>query len=821
MKLDKRVVLFVLLISQFGLIFSQTSSELYVKLQKLASLKKVLYVAAHPDDENTRALAWLSLGEHAQTAYFSLTRGDGGQNLIGNELGDYLGVLRTQELLAARSYDKANQYFSRAVDFGYSKTAKESLEKWGKEELLSDLVLMIRKFKPDVIITRFPPDERAGHGHHTASALLTLEAFDKAADKNYLPNQVKEYGTWQTTSVYWNTSTWWDKSLEDSAKNNPDYLIKDIGGYNELLGMSYNEIGTIARSQHKCQGFGAIIERGSRLEYFKHLKGEQLKQSFFEKNKLTWGNILSTKMEKKMTSLIESFLFKTPQENVKALIEILNELKQLPNSLFKTEKIKTCKELITGCLGLSIELLSDDFAYAEQDSIKLKLELLNRTKVNIEVKELNLNNGDKVVYNQSLSYNESFSESLAIKNNYPLSTPYWLKEPHQDLFVVKDENNLLKPENDATISAQLVLKIEGQEVLFDVGAIYKWRDPAYGERKRPTIVAPLVTVNFDENLIMMRPNNTKKISFRVHNYGKDNVKEKLSLELPKGWEADESVFEIDFKKKHEEQTFFVHIQAKANAEKGQIIIKNESEEELSFLREITYDHITTQTIISKAEITCVPINAEILKGKIAYINGVKDEVPKAIKQLGFEVDEFEVEDLAKVDLSHYQSVVLGIRIYNVHAELSNYDKKLFDYVASGGNLIMQYNTASRWGEQPLYGPKPFKISRDRVTEEDAEVTFLNPKHDLLNTPNKITKADFNDWVQERGLYFASDWDEDYEAIFSWADEGEEAQKGALIVLSHGKGQFIYTGISFFRELPNGVEGAYRLFANLLSYQPKK
>lgn len=353
----------LLIFFSYSVVANEPSSAIYLKLQKLSSLKRVLYVAAHPDDENTRALAWFSLGEKAETAYFSLTRGDGGQNLIGNELSDHLGVLRTQELLAARSFDKASQYFSRAVDFGYSKSAEESFDKWGKDDLMADLVLMIRTFKPDVIVTRFPPDKRGGHGHHTASAVLAIEAFAKAADENFLKDQVALFGTWQATSVYWNTSYWWDENIKTMAEGDPDYLIQDIGGYSPELGMSFNEIGTLARSQHKCQGFGGLIERGSRIEYFKHLAGEKLNGSFFEHKKETWTDILSAKFEKDLKELLENFNYSTPSENTKPLLSLLSQLKKLPESPFKKLKIDRCKDLIKDCLGLNFELVSDDYFF--------------------------------------------------------------------------------------------------------------------------------------------------------------------------------------------------------------------------------------------------------------------------------------------------------------------------------------------------------------------------------------------------------------------------------------------------------------------------
>ena len=804
----KKLLLLTFLLPVLFVSANKPSSEIYVGLQKLHSLKRVLYIAAHPDDENTRALAWFSLSEHAQTAYLSLTRGDGGQNLIGNELSEQLGVLRTQELLAARSYDGANQYFTRAVDFGYSKSAEESLEKWGKEEILSDVVLMIRKFRPDVIVTRFPPDKRAGHGHHTASAMLALEAFDKAADPNYLPEQVTKFGTWKTTSIYWNSSVWWFNDLPELAKNNPDYLIADIGGYNSYLGQSYNEIGTIARSQHKCQGFGAITERGSRTEYFQHLKGAKLSQSFFEANQFSWQKLIGKQIENKFNNLLENFDFKSPEKNVKQLLAIKHELANLKNSSFKKEKIKLCNQLIIDCLGLFAELVGKDFVFQETDSVFFQLELLNRGTTNVSV-----------LLPQStiqLEQNKNFSTGVKIKNPSSVSNPYWLTNNFSNLFEVPNKTDLLNPESQPTFNYPLSLLVEGDTLQLPLSGTYKWRIPSYGEKRRQVINTPNFSANFEEKLVVIKPGIEKTLKLNIHSF-RDNLTDKISFNPPEGWEVSPANFDVSIDKKHQEQWMELSIKPKTNAKSGILNLTDKEGNKIYSYTEIAYDHIPTQVVFNKSEINCVKLDAKIKPGKVAYIKGVEDAVPQAIEQLGFEVKRYVVGDLASLDLSQFQSVVLGIRIYNVHPELKNFEEKLFDYVKKGGNVVMQYNTASRRATGETYGPVPFELTRNRVTEEDATVKFLEPSHPIMTKPNKLEKADFDNWVQERGLYFAGNWDKSYVPLFSWADKGEDDQKGALIVTKYGEGQFVYTGISFFRELPNGVEGAYKLFANILSY----
>ncbi|MDG1331726.1 MAG: PIG-L family deacetylase [Crocinitomicaceae bacterium] len=814
----KRFLLFFFTTITLSSFANEGSGEIFVNLQKLHSLKRVLYVAAHPDDENTRALAWFSLGEKAETAYFSLTRGDGGQNLIGNELSEELGVLRTQELLAARSHDGAKQYFSRAVDFGYSKSAEESFELWGREILLSDLVLIIRKFKPEVIVTRFPPDERAGHGHHTASALLAIEAFEKAADKSYEPNQVKEYGTWQSTSIYWNTSYWWDENIKGMAEGDPNYLITDIGGYNAQLGMSYNEVGTLARSEHKCQGFGGIIERGSRVEYFKHMAGEKLTGSFFEKSKESWSKMGDKQLEKDFQDAINSFDFIDVSKNVPRLIKILKGLKQLPSSYIVDEKISRCETIIKDCLGLHAELVGDQFSFTQGDNLTLKANLINRSGLDLKLSKVELSTGETQTVDSVLLLNDRFELQLTSNGNTEISNPYWLNAPFTTLFEVKDPANLCAPESRPSITARFTIMVDGEAFGMTIPATYKWRDPSYGERRRPFISTPDFTASFEQKQLLMKAGDRKEVRIKVKNF-RDSLDTKFTLNVPEGWRVKPQEFDVSFKSKHAEEWLTFTIQTGDNPQSGTVMVSDSDGNPLMNYKEIAYDHIPTQALFRKATMECKVLDAKINEGRIAYIKGVEDAVPQAIEQLGFTVDLFEVKDIPSIDFSKYQTVVLGIRIYNVHPELFNYTNQLNSYVENGGNLVMQYNTASRSIREKKFGPVPFELSRNRVTEEDAVVTFLAPDHQIMTSPNAITKADFDNWVQERGLYFANNWDENYTPLFSWADKGEDAQTGALIVTKYGKGQFVYSGISFFRELPNGVIGAYRLFANILSYQP--
>jgi len=813
----KNIILFFFIFFSLSTFANEPVDEIYVNLQKLYSLKRVLYVAAHPDDENTRALAYFSLGERAETAYLSLTRGDGGQNLIGDELSENLGVLRTQELLAARSFDGARQYFTRAVDFGYSRSAEESFLKWGKEELMSDVVLAIRKFRPDVIITRFPPDSRAGHGHHTASAILAIEAFEKANDPNYLPEQVAEFGVWKTTSIYWNTSVWWGEDIEEKAKNSDKYLIQDIGGYNSLLGKSYNEIGTLARSQHKCQGFGGIIERGSRIEYFEHIEGARLKKSFFENNKDSWTNLINTNFETEFQNLLKNFNFIESEKNIPSLFKLREGILGLKDSSFKTEKLALCNSIIVDCLGLHVEVVSNDYAYVGGTEVEVSMNLINRSARLVKLVGYELSGNKKQKTDDLLNENERFQKKIKFQFQEPISGPYWLKNSFENIFEVTNRSDLGKPEEDPSAVGKIWILVDGLEMEIAIPVTYKCRDPSYGERRRKLISAPLYTVNFDQESVILKGKESKKIRMKIHGY-EDEIQEFVNVVAPKGWKLSSNKIEFTLEDKHDEVWLEFDLIATDESRKGTLILTDKNGNKIHSYTDITYDHIATQSIFREAKVECVNLNVLIDPSKVAYIKGVDDVVPQAIEQLGFEVEVFEVSNLALLDLSSYSSVVLGIRIYNVHPELTNYHEKLYKYVENGGNLVMQYNTASRSLRELEFGPVPFKLSRNRVTEEDAEVTFLMAEHPIMTTPNKLIKKDFDGWVQERGLYFAGTWDESYSALFSWHDQDEDPVNGALIVANYGKGQFVYTGISFFRELPKGVEGAYRLLANILSYQ---
>lgn len=819
MAMSKKIsFIFFIIIGFVSVSAQQSSSEIFVQFEKFQSLKRVLYIAAHPDDENTRALAWFSLSEKAETAYLSLTRGDGGQNLIGEELGANLGLLRSQELLQARAIDGSRQFFSRAVDFGYSRSADESFDKWNKDEVLKDVVTIIRQFKPDVIIARFPPDERAGHGHHTASSLLAIDAFEKAADANYLPNQVKELGVWKSTALYWNASNWWNKGIDTVAKNNPDYLVFDIGGYNPLLGQSYNEIGTLARSQHKCQGFGSVLERGSRIEYFQHLAGVKLKDSFFNQSTRNWDNIASIKLSKQINQLTTNFDFRNTANNVPLLLAIYPQLLSIKDPFLRNEKRAFCEKLLLDCLGLHIDITAEDYSFISEKELNVSVNLVNRSQQNVTLLKVESNVGDIMAVQQSKEITNSLtSVPINLKPKVNVYQPYWLQQSYSNLYAVESTSNLGKPESSPSLSLDVWVSINNVVVVYTFPVIYKWSDPSYGERKREIISTPDFSANFEEEVVLAKVGTKKEVKIKIYNFS-ESLKDTLFIAAPKGWRVSQSKIPLSSTIKHHEFWVQFILEATEESSSGAIVLKDSKGNNVYSFEEIKYDHIPTQVLFKRADLTIKKLNVTIDNGKVGYIKGVQEGVPNAISRMGFDVTLIEYADLATIDLSVFKSVVIGIRAYNVKPELANYNDKLIKYVEQGGNLIIQYNTSSSAIKNIKMGPLLFEIGRDRVTEEDAIVTILQPKHPIFNYPNKIEQNDFDDWVQERGLYFAEKYDQAFIPLISWHDKDKSPALGGLIVAEYGKGQLIYTGISFFRQLPSGVEGAYRLFANMLSYQ---
>jgi len=801
------------------------ASEIHQAVKKLNFLGSVLYLAAHPDDENTRLISYMSNHVKARTAYLSLTRGDGGQNLIGPELRELLGVIRTQELLAARRTDGGEQRFTRANDFGYSKHPDETLAIWNKNEVLSDVVLAIRQFKPDIIINRF--DHRSPgttHGHHTSSAMLSVEAFDLANDKNAYPEQVKQYGTWQPKREFFNTSWWFygsEEKFEEADKTN--LLNFDIGVYYPALGVSNNEIAALASSQHLCQGFGRLSQRGSQTEYIELIKGDlpKDKSNIFDGINTTWTRVKGGEQIETILKNVETnFNFENPAAHLDQLLQARQLILAIDSPQWKDQKIKEINKIIEACAGLYLEASANTPTASTGQIIDIDIEALNRSNATIKLDSYTIsNNSINSNYGKLLKANDKqvLKEKITIANSLQPTAPYWLNQKGSlGMYKVEDKNLIGKPETPRAITIDFHLNINGFPFTVTKDLVYRYSKPDKGELYRPFEIIPEASAKINQKVIIFDNDQQKEIPVTVQ-AGKDNLEGYITIAHPNGWSVFPEKQKIAIANKGQEQTFIFTIIPPKNQSEGLIspIVTIGDKTYTKELVEINYEHIPFQTVLLPSESKIVRLDIKKRGENIAYIEGAGDVVPESLQQIGYNVMILKPEDITPERLSAFDAVVVGIRAYNIVEALKFKQEILFDFVDKGGNMVVQYNT-NRGIKVDKIAPFDLQLSRDRVTDENAEVTLLAPNHELLNFPNKITTKDFEGWTQERGLYFPDQWSSDFTPILSMHDKDETAKTGSLLVAKHGKGYYIYTGLSFFREFPVGVSGAYRLFANMLS-----
>lgn len=791
-----------------------SGSEIYHQIKKLNVLGNVLYLAAHPDDENTRFISYCANEKLLNTGYLSLTRGDGGQNLIGTEIREELGIIRTQELLSARRVDGGQQFFTRANDFGYSKTPEETLKIWDKEKILSDVVWVIRNFRPDLIVCRFPINGKGGHGHHTSSALLAMEAFDLAADSLAFKEQLKHVSIWQPKRVVVNTGRWWNNNISD---NDPGVVSLDIGGYNDLLGTSYNELAALSRSMHKTQGFGSTGKRGEFLEFFEYLKGDTASNELFESLDFSWARTSKSVAIQSLTNdIIRNFSINTPSQSIPRLLKLRTAISKLEDQYWKEIKMKEVEDLILQCSGLYIEMTTLSSKKSSEDSVSFNLEIINRSNIKMKLKSISC---------KDFNFHKKFSKSLKenqkniLKNKtivpakLPISQPYWLEKPSSLGAYNVDSLQLIgRAENNP--SAEFLISVEVGDATIDYRRplIFKWNDPVKGEQNKNWIVCPKVTANIDQKVMIFSNESAQKILVTVVAHSA-NQKGDINIIHPQGWKV-EGPTEYSLKTVDEELVLEYFISPNKNANSGVLKVQINGVDAHA-MNTIVYDHITEQRWFPKSELQLVHLNLNTVPKKIGYLMGAGDLVDQHLKILKYDINQISTKDLTLKDLKNYDVVITGVRFFNVEEKAPYIANLLLKYVSQGGNLIVQYNTSYRLKTKNFY-PYPLQISRDRVTQEDAQVTFLNDSHPVMNFPNKLTKNDFNNWVQERGLYFPNAWSKDYQPIFSWNDFNEEPKKGSLLIAKYGKGYYTYTGISFFRQLPAGVSGAYKLLVNIIS-----
>ena len=791
-----------------------SGSEIYHQIKKLNVLGNVLYLAAHPDDENTRFISYCANEKLLNTGYLSLTRGDGGQNLIGTEIREELGIIRTQELLSARRVDGGQQFFTRANDFGYSKTPEETLKIWDKEKILSDVVWVIRNFRPDLIVCRFPIDGKGGHGHHTSSALLAMEAFDLAADSLAFKEQLKHVSIWKPKRMVVNTGRWWNSNISD---NDPGVVSLDIGGYNDLLGTSYNELAALSRSMHKTQGFGSTGNRGEFLEFFEYLKGDTASNELFESLDFSWDRTSKNVAIQSLTSdIIRNFSLSSPSQSIPRLLKLRTAISKLEDEYWKEIKMKEVEDLILQCSGLYIEMTTLSSKKSNEDSVSFNLEIINRSNIKMKLKSISCKEFN---FYKKLSKSLKENQKNVLKNKaiipakLPISQPYWLEKPSfLGAYNVDSLQLIGRAENNPSAEFLISVEVGDATIEYKRPLIFKWNDPVKGEQNKNWIVCPKVTANIDQKVMIFSDESAQKILVTVVAHS-GNQNGDINIIHPQGWKVIGPT-EYSLKTVDEELVLEYFISPLKNANSGVLKVQINGVD-VNAMNTIVYDHITEQRWFPKSELQLVHLNLNTVPIKIGYLMGAGDLVDQHLKILKYDINQISTKDLTLKDLKIYDVVITGVRFFNVEEKAPYISNLLLKYVNQGGNLVVQYNTSYRLKTKDFY-PYPLQISRDRVTQEDAQVTFLNDSHPVMNFPNKLTKNDFNNWVQERGLYFPNVWSKEYQPIFSWNDINEEPKKGSLLIAKYGKGYYTYTGISFFRQLPAGVSGAYKLLVNIIS-----
>jgi LmbE family N-acetylglucosaminyl deacetylase len=798
---------------------AMNAGELAHALDRLAHTARVLYVAAHPDDENTRLLATLANGRHLTVAYLSMTRGGGGQNLIGGEQGELLDVIRTDELLAARRIDGAQQRFTRMRDFGYSKSAGETLARWGHDEALADVVWVIRSFQPDVIITRFnesPPN----HGQHTASAILAREAFAAAADAARFPEQLERGVTvWKTERLLYNVPSW-----RDAPPPPRDALEIDVGGYDTRLGLGYGELAALSRSQHKSQGFGVPGERGKIIERLVPLAGSRPARDILEGIDDGWGRFgaAAAPYRRAIDEARAALERDRPARAVPALARAHAALDALPDVPRVRDARRGVERVMASAAGLFVRATAPQPLAVPGGSLDVTVEVVARSPARVALARVALPGAAAVDVGATLAANEKqlvAVKKVAIPDDAAPSVPYYLGErTGNGRYAVRDLGLVGQAKSPPALAAGVELTVEGRALRLEVPVVHAWTDPVHGERVRDLLVAPPATVTPARQAVLLPNGRAGQAALRVR-AARDGLRGTVELPLPAGWKSAPPAIPVELARAGEETTVTFEVSAPRGAPPIEIHPLVRVDGKTWSLREdvIDYPHIPLELVLAPASLRLVPLALELPRGAIGYVRGSGDSVAEDLAHAGARVEELDDATLRGGDLARFAAIVVGIRAYNTRGVLRSAHARLMEYVERGGVVVAQYNTnnflASLSGS---VGPYPLEIGRGRITDENAAVTAVDPASPLLRAPNRLGEADWAGWVQERGVYYAQKWDGRYRPLLRMADPGEDPLEGAVLVAAHGKGRYVYTGLAFFRQLPAGVPGAYRLFANLIA-----
>jgi LmbE family N-acetylglucosaminyl deacetylase len=805
-----------------------TAADILQELRALRETATVLYVAAHPDDENTRLIAYLARGRGYRTAYVSLTRGDGGQNLIGTELGPGLGLIRTHELLAARRIDGGEQFFTRANDFGFSKDSRETLRIWDRDTVLEDMVRVIRTLRPDVIVTRFSPEPSGTHGHHTASAILAVEAFSLAADPAAFRATLGDLPPWQAKRVLLNVPRW-----GAAAGTVPDGLSLDVGGYNTLLGASFGEIAARSRTMHKSQGFGALGTRGTAWEAFRLLAGEPAAQDIMDGVDTTWKRVPGGEsLGEAIDAVIAAFDPLRPATSVPALLALRDRLAALPDESIVAHKRAHLDSILVATLGLFSETTVRSSETVPGENLGLRFGTILRASPapSATVRWIGtrlVGAGDAFLFraDRDLAADTPASgeANYALPLDTPLSTPHWLRRAGSvGMYAVEDDAlaSAVAPLDSPPVAIEHVFEISGRTLVVADSPVEVILDRVKGEIRRPLVVVPPVTITLVDDLAVLAPGASREVAVEL-TAARANRSGNLALAAPSGWTVSPSAHAFSFATPGESARFVFTVRAPDRAAESALLasVEIEGRTYAQSRVDIAYDHVPPLLIQPPASIRAVAMDLRIRERRVGYVPGAGDLVGDALSRMGFAVTPLAGSELSPERLQSFDTVVFGIRAFNTRSDLAPRLRDLFAWVEAGGTAIVQYNTTGDLKSATL-APHPLRLSRGRVTDESAAVRVLAPDHPALLGPNRIGPADFDGWVQERGLYFPDQWDARFTPLFAMHDEGEAPLEGSLLVARHGRGWFVYTGLSFFRQLPAGVPGAWRLFANLVSLGPE-
>jgi LmbE family N-acetylglucosaminyl deacetylase len=855
-------------------------------LTKLKTTARIMQVVAHPDDEDGGLLTMEARGKGASVLLFTVTRGEGGQNKFGTESSDELGILRTLELLEADKYYGVEERFSHVTDFGFSKTAEETFSKWhGHDLALGDVVRAIRIFRPDILIARFSGTPRDGHGHHQASAILTVEAFRAAGDPNKFPEQLKEgLLPWQAKKLYvGNPPGMFQRNVAEQ-----DYSVKlNIGEYSPLLGMSYTQLALEGLSHQTSQGTGGIrVPPGPRYTYYQLRDSVLPKSAAAHEAELTDGMDTSIvglavrlgseeakvpflkpaleSLQKHVEEASKAFTVQDPSACAAPLLAGLNETTQLLKQLSEAKIASAAKVELTTALetkqqqfrdaaneamGIYFDLSVDQpggpgaqsfFPRMEQtisvavpgQTFTVTARLYNRGKLSIKANDvmLSLDPGWKSTVVKSdtreLAGGEmsSVQFQVTVSKNAPYTRPYWSRtDPEKEpIYKVDDDKLITNPWPPYPVHARASFAAGNTSSEASAVAKIKLIDSTLGQSERPLAVGPPISVLLNSPVAVAPVGGTGKsqIEVSVRSNVQSPVKAKLHLETPQGWKVEPAEIAVDLDHDGDVNNYAFQITPQ-NLHEGTYQVTARAEyngkQYAEGFKLITRPDLDSYYAYRPATENVQAVDVKLPPQlKVGYVMGAGDEIPSVLESVGLNTSIITPQELASGDLSRYGTIIVGIRAYDTRTDVREHNRRLLDYVNRGGTLIVQYNQSTGLFNDGHYTPYPATAANVRVSVEEQPVEILAPEERVFSWPNKITQKDFEGWVQERGLYFMSQWDAQFKPLLACNDPGEPSQKGGLLLAHYGKGIYIYSAYGFSRQLPAGVPGAIRLFVNLVS-----